>query len=443
MKKIHAFLFEEVDNSSLVMFRVFFGLLLALETGGAIATGWVHNTFIEPEFTFTFIGLEFLQPLPGNWMYVYFSFMALLGIGVMLGYRYKWCLGAYTLLWTMSYLMQKSHYNNHYYLLVLLCLMMLITPAHRYLSMDVKRNPKISSLTCPRWCYVFFMFQLWIVYTWAGIVKFYPGWLNGDFVSNLFASRAHFFLIGPLLQNELLQQMLIYGGIFFDLFIIYLLLWKRTRMLALFLSFFFHMFNSWVLHIGIFPYLMLAMDLFFFPPEKVRSTFLKKKPKVSPIPINAPISRGKEFFTYAMALYFLIQILLPIRPYLFKGNVFWTEEGHRLSWRMMLRTKRGNVKYKIIRENGEQIMINPRKTLAAYQANSMASKPDMIWQYAQRLKKEYLKKGEVIQVYAIAYASLNGSSYKQFIDPEVDLAAEPWKRFQHKEWILSHPFENE
>ena len=162
MKKLTNYLFEEVDNSSLVLFRVFFGLLLTLETAGAIATGWVHESFIEPDFTFNFIGLDFLQPLPGNGMYFYFATMALLGIGVMLGYRYRWCLGGFTVLWSISYLMQKSHYNNHYYLLILLCLLMLMTPANRYLSLDVKRNPKIKSLTCPRWCYVFFILQLWI-----------------------------------------------------------------------------------------------------------------------------------------------------------------------------------------------------------------------------------------------------------------------------------------
>ena len=77
-------LFKHIDNSALIIFRVFFGLLITLESFGAIATGWVRQTLIEPEFTFSFIGLEWLQPLPGMWMYVYFCIMGIFGIGVML-----------------------------------------------------------------------------------------------------------------------------------------------------------------------------------------------------------------------------------------------------------------------------------------------------------------------------------------------------------------------
>ena len=48
-----------------------FGLLIAVESFGALLTGWVKRAFIDPEFTFTFIGFEWLQPLPGNGMYWY------------------------------------------------------------------------------------------------------------------------------------------------------------------------------------------------------------------------------------------------------------------------------------------------------------------------------------------------------------------------------------
>ncbi|MFN2260768.1 MAG: HTTM domain-containing protein, partial [Psychroflexus sp.] len=59
------FLFKRIDNSALVTFRIIFGLLITLEAWGAIFTGWVRKTLVEPSFTFNFIGLDFLQPLPG------------------------------------------------------------------------------------------------------------------------------------------------------------------------------------------------------------------------------------------------------------------------------------------------------------------------------------------------------------------------------------------
>jgi len=98
---------------------VVFGALIATEAFGAIATGWLRRTLIEPEFTFNFIGFEFLQPLPGNGMYFYFVLMGIFGLLVMVGYKYRFSMFCYALMWSCVYLMQKTAYNNHYYLLVL------------------------------------------------------------------------------------------------------------------------------------------------------------------------------------------------------------------------------------------------------------------------------------------------------------------------------------
>ena len=50
--------------------------------------------------------------------------MGLCGLGVMLGYQYRLSIGLFTVLWTITYLMQKSAYNNHYYLLFILSFLM-------------------------------------------------------------------------------------------------------------------------------------------------------------------------------------------------------------------------------------------------------------------------------------------------------------------------------
>ena len=118
-------LFQPIDNAPLIIFRIFFGFLLAAETFGAILTGWVKNNFIEPQFTFSHIGMEWLQPLPGYGMYFYFATMGFLGIFVMIGWKYRLSLSAFTLLWSITYWMQKTSYNNHYYMLILVCLIMI------------------------------------------------------------------------------------------------------------------------------------------------------------------------------------------------------------------------------------------------------------------------------------------------------------------------------
>lgn len=44
-----------------------------------------------------------------------------------------------------------------------------------------------------------------------------------------------------------------------------------------------------------------------------------------------------------LAVFVAIQIGMPLRHHLDPGDVAWTEEGHRYSWRMKLRSKSGNV----------------------------------------------------------------------------------------------------
>jgi len=103
---LHKLLFKHIDNSGLVLFRVVFGFLIALEGFGAIATGWVKKTLIDPQFTFNFIGFEFLQPLEGNGMYFYFMCLGILGVGVMLGYKYRLSMFCFAVMWSGVYLMQ-------------------------------------------------------------------------------------------------------------------------------------------------------------------------------------------------------------------------------------------------------------------------------------------------------------------------------------------------
>src|SRR6056300_1819802 len=105
---LNKWLFKRIDNSALIIFRIIFGLLCFLESVGAIFTGWVKTTLIEPQFTFSFIGFECLQPLPGNGMYVYYTVMGMLGLFVMIGYRYRLSILTFTLMWSATYLMQKS-----------------------------------------------------------------------------------------------------------------------------------------------------------------------------------------------------------------------------------------------------------------------------------------------------------------------------------------------
>lgn len=429
------FLYKHIDNSGLIVFRIVFGLLCFLESAGAIMTGWIKRTLIDPEFTFSFIGFEWLQPLPGDWMYAYYAVMAIFGLFIMLGYKYRLSMLLFALMWTATYLMQKSSYNNHYYLLALLSFFMVLLPANRYASIDVKLNPKLKRFSMPSWCKWIFVLQLLIVYTYASIAKLYPDWLDTSVIALLMKGKANYYLIGDLLQQKFIHYIIAYGGILFDGLIIPLLLYKRTRKYAFFISIFFHLFNSIVFQIGIFPYLSLAFSLFFFNPKTIRDLFLKKKPFYNSEETIVPKYNAVLISTFS--IYFLIQIGLPLRHHFFKDNVLWTEEGHRLSWRMMLRAKSGNTKYLVVDEaTNNAIPIKLSDFLSKKQQRSASAKPDVIWQFAQRLKKEFAKRGTSVKVYVESYVSVNGGKSKQLIDPEIDLASEEWHHFKHHDWLL-------
>jgi vitamin K-dependent gamma-carboxylase len=429
------FLFKHIDNSALRVFRIIFGLLIFLESVGAIFTGWIKRTLIEPEFTFAFIGFEGLQPLPGNWMYLYYAVMGGFGLLVMIGYKYRWSMLAFTLMWTATYLMQKSSYNNHYYLLILLSAIMVFQPANTYLSVDAKQNPNIKSYAMPQWCSLVFILQMFIVFTYASVAKLYPDWLNTTVIELLMKSKAHYFLVGDILQQKWMHYFLVYGGLLFDGLIIPLLLWKPTRKWAFMASVFFHLFNSFVFQVGIFPYLSLAFALFFFEPKTIQELFLKKKPFYDKAEIKEP--KYKLLFVALFSIYFTIQIALPLRHHLIDDNVLWTEEGHRLSWRMMLRSKHGYAKYKVLdTESNLYIPIQLDTYLTKKQQRGATTKPDVIWQFAQHLKKEFAKKGKDVQVFADVKISVNGKSHQQFTNPEVDLANVEWNTFKHASWIL-------
>ncbi len=433
--------FRRVENSPLIIFRIFFGILIALESFGAIATGWIKRQLITPQYTFPFIDFEWLNAFAGQGMYLYFSVMGLLGICIAIGYRYRLSCISFTLLWTMVYLMQKTAYNNHYYLLILISLLMCFFPANTYCSLDVKRNPSIqkdSMFSYVKWIIVL---QLFIVYVYASVAKMYGDWLDFGMIKILMQPKADYFLIGDVLQQPWTHKIIGMVGILFDLLIIPALLWKPTRKIAFILSIFFHLFNSIVFQIGIFPYLSLAFSVFFFEPETIRKLFFKKKQPFTNTKIEVP--NYKLIFQIGFCFYFVLQLALPLRHHFIADDVLWTEEGHRMSWRMMLRSRVGRGNFKVVNlTDGKTTFIKPEDYLTITQKRKVFSYPDFSWQFAQFLKREFEKKGDKISVYLVnSTISINGRPYAPFIDPKTDLANTPWKPFAHHGWILPSNFE--
>ena len=228
-----------------------------------------------------------------------------------------------------------------------------------------------------------------------------------------------------------------YGGLAFDLFIVPLLLWKRTRVVAFLWVIAFHMLNMALFRIGIFPWLMLLATLLFFPPDWPRVLFKRwRRVRSEPLAIR-PQFPGLT--TGLIGAYMIIQLTVPLRHFVYHGNVHWSEEGHRFSWHMKLRDKQATARFFVTDPQSRQTWeVAPRLYLTARQTQKMSTRPDMILQMAHHIARDQaVKRGlyRRLEVRARVMASLHGRDRQLLVDPTVDLAAER-RSLASARWIL-------
>lgn len=426
------YLSEYIDNSGLVIFRILLGLLIASESFGAILLGWVETIFIKSKFTFNFIGFDFLQVLHGEKMYVYFFLMGILGLLIAFGLFYRFAIIFFTLMWTGVYLAQKESYNNHYYFLILVCIIMSFLPANGKWSLDAKFFQKVKSAQIPRWMPFLLIFQLTILYFYAAIAKLYPDWLNGTFSRILLNGITQRQFLLEIFNQKWFLLLYAYAGILFDLLIIPALFWKRTRLLAILVSFVFHLFNAYSLKIGIFPFLSLSFIVLIIDSNSFN--FLSKKDNLS-----KQYHFNSKIYLWFFIPFFIIQLALPLRHHFIKGDVLFTEEGHRLAWRMMLRERVGELKIRIA-DKGSEFFHNYdyESELTSTQIKTLKHSPDLIWQYCQRIKNQ---NKSPISIYVQSTVSVNRRPALKLIDEKVDMATVKFDFFKHNDWILLYDLE--
>ena len=233
----------------------------------------------------------------------------------------------------------------------------------------------------------------------------------------------------------------VYGGVAFDLLIVPALLWRKTRWLALGAAAVFHFSNDQLFQIGIFPWLSLAATVLFFPPELPRRVVQwfrsRMNSGIAGVAVSQPeatpqstprfrLSRAHGITLAAIGIFVAVQIFMPLRHHLYAGDVTWTEEGHRYSWRMKLRSKGGSAHFLITApEHNLTRIVDPYDYLTARQVGKMASQPDMLVQFSHYLADQLRAEGYgEVEVRVMTMISLNGRDPQIMIDPDVDLAAQ-------------------
>lgn len=443
--RFKTYLDQEVEAAPLAVFRIFFGLMMLLSIIRFWAYGWIEKLYLEPGFHFSYYGFEWVKPL-GGFTYVIFALCVLSTIGIALGFRYRWSVFIFFLSFTYIELMDKTTYLNHYYFISILAFLLLFLPAGGYFSVDAIRNPKKAFQRVPRWTIDALKLLLCIVYFYAGLAKLNSDWILDAMPLKIWLpSKFDIPVIGGLLGKEWVHYAFSWGGALYDLAIPFLLWFKPTRWLAFVLVVVFHVLTRVLFPIGMFPYIMIVSALIFFDAGfhhkilRAISTVLgisKKRFEVEVRWRSNTVNRG------IVMAFFLIQLLLPWRYLAYPGELFWTEEGYRFSWRVMLMEKSGYAQFKIVdKTSGRWFYVDNSDFLTAFQEKQMAFQPDFILEYAHYLHRHFTESGHGdLAIFVESYVSLNGRLGTTFIDPEVDLMTQK-ESFYPKTWI--RPFEDE
>lgn len=448
---LKTYLNKQTDAAPLAVFRIGFGIMMCLSIIRFWYKGWIKIIYIDPSFHFSYYGFEWVEPL-GDYTYALFFLCGLAAFFVAIGYQYRVASIAFFLSFTYIELLEKTTYLNHYYFISILSFLLIFLPAHRYFSVDTILSKKLYQ-NIPAWTIDSIKLLLGIVYFYAGLAKINSDWLYKAMPLKIWLPSKYDlpFMGETLMQQNWFHYAMSWSGMLYDLLIPFLLLYRKTRWVAFILVLVFHVFTRVLFPIGMFPYIMIISSFIFF-----EARFHHK--------IIQLLKRGLHFFSgyisnkvqieehlryatsskslYVVIPFFVIQLLLPFRYSLYPGELFWTEEGYRFSWRVMLMEKMGYTTFRIVdKASNATFYINNADFLTPLQEKQMSFQPDFILEYAHYLGDHFTAQGyKEVQVFAESYVALNGRLSQPFIDKEVDLYQEK-ESFKHKHWIL--PFNDD
>ena len=436
--------FEPVDVASLVFFRVSFGLIMLWHVFRFWPT--IESKYLLPIFHFKYYGFGWVKVPPGNGMYFLLGLLAVLALLITFGLFYRIVIILFFFGITYVFLLDQAYYLNHIYLVCLLSFLLIFIPCHRSFSLDALINPKMRSQFVPVWCLWLLRVQIGIVYFYAGIAKLNTDWMQGTPMKLWLAYLKSYSIFGQFFTEEWVGYLFSYGGLGFDLLIVPLLLFRKTRPIGYICAIMFHLMNAYIFDIGIFPWLMIAATLIFFSPSwprqflaAVQQRTLHLEEKVASMPEFSLAYRSLT--TIFVTVFLSFQLLIPFRHHLYPGNAGWTDEGHRFAWRMLIRFKGGKSIFYVTDPKSHRTVKLKRsdilKFLTQRQYEKMINIPDMTLQFSHYLAERFKEKGYPdVEVRARVLVFLNERPPQLLIDPNVNLAKVKARVWPPAEWIL-------
>ncbi len=414
-----------VSGASVAIVRIGLGLLIAVEAINYLTSDWIARSFLDPAFHFTYAGFGWVQPWPGIGMYLHFAVLVGLGLALAAGIAHRLVAPLLMVGFTYVFLLEKTEYLNHFYAAILLIALLALIPADRALSVAARRRPERPA-TVPVWAVWILRFQVGVVYVYAGIAKLGSDWLAGEPMGTWLADSGDLFVVGPLLEGAAAGQIFSVGGVVFDLAVVPLLLWRRTRRFAFAAAVAFHLTNWVIFDIGIFPPMMIVATTIFFDPDwplRVAAR-LRRSPRTIAPPradLSRPLARP---LAAVLATFVALQLIVPLRHHLYPGLVHWTEEGHRFSWHMKLRQKDGLARfYAVDPADGSSLELELGGIITDRQHARASVWPDTLNQLARHLAAREREAGRTVEIRVVAPVSLNGRPPRLLVDPDLDLAS--------------------
>lgn len=424
---------EPRDIASLAVLRILFGSMMAFGLCRFVANGWVEKVLVEPSYFFKFRGFEWTWVGPPELLHAHFAVTALAAAAVAVGVYFRVAIVVFWLGFTYLQLLDVTLYLNHYYLVVLVGAMLCIFPAHGAFSVDAYRRPGVARSTAPAWMIDLLRLQVAVVYFYAALAKAQPDWLlYGQPLTLWMRARSETPVIGPLLDEPGFGLLMSWAGFLYDLTIWMFLLWRRSRPFAYLLVLVFHFFTWVFFEIGMFPVIMVVLTTVFFDRSWPRRglAWLRRLGPIAgrvgaaedPAPPRAT-TRPLGWPTFAaLTVYAALQVTLPLRHHALPGDVLWGELGMRFSWKVMVREKNGDVRYRVRLPDGREREVSAFDYLTWRQYSDMSGQPDLILRLGKHIGWDFDRRGYgPVEVRADVWVSLNGRPPIRLVDPDIDL----------------------
>jgi hypothetical protein len=451
--RVRDHLLVPVPATSLAIWRIAFGLLLAGNVLRYWQAGWIHDLFVAPRVMFPHWGFAWLPRPEPTGVAILFGAVFVGGLAIAHG-RHLRLAAAFTFVpFTWLELLDRSTYLNHYYLVSLVLALLAVLP-----SASCGEAPHERAV--PRVTLFALRAQVGLVYFFAGVAKLRADWLfEAEPLTTWLARHTDAPLVGPLLDDRWVAFAASWAGMLFDLSVVFLLLARRTRRFAFAVVVLFHLATAALFTLGLFPWLMMVNATLFFAPDwpsRVRDTIAKRRARASDAPSGSDLASESVVPSGArapegprsnrvrlvvpllgiLAAHFALQLALPFRQHLYAGDPLWHEQGFRFSWCVMLIEKTATLDLRVVDAEGRETIVHPREELTPLQLRMVPTQPDLVLAYAHHVRDRFEADGHgEVQVYADGFASLHGRPRQRLVNPEVDLARER-DGLLDKPWIV-------